>query len=920
VNAYGSAPQRILLDAETRIVAIDGMLASDLGHDVADLLGVAFSRLVAADEVTEIGADLVQLVTDEAEIVTSRRTLIAAEGTPVEAVLSAERRLEAGDFAGFSVAVLIDDAQLSLPAALPDHLRRLDTPAALVDADGCIFDTNLAWGRLFSSPQAVTPGGDMYELVHADEREILHERFGELTRGSVSSMRLELRCLAEPGPFWCRLSMASFDTRASLFTVTAEDISAEHLTNRVLLANESLFRSLAESSPVGLARLGPDLSITYSSPRWREMTGEGPDDPHLDMASLLHPAGRSDALAALQDRIAEESAEPVVARLAASVSTTEWVSLRIGPVSDDELGLIGHVVTIEDVSQLVSANESTSQLAGIVESTSDLVGIADLRTGAIVYLNGAAAELFSPGGVEEVDLNTLYGPEGITRYLDDVYPVLRRGDTWTGELDMVRADGKVVKVLQTVAAEIGPDGEPERASALGRDVSNEREALDELAYQATHDALTGLPNRSLLIDHLELALARSARDDRPVGVLFVDLDRFKIVNDTYGHDTGDKLLKELADRMAAVLRPSDTVARLGGDEFVVLCEDIEGEIDALAIADRIRTAIDDTPVRIGDIDLQVGTSIGIAISTGAAGREPDSLLQRADAAMYRAKEAGRGRTELFDDVLRDRAQRRNERTEQLEHAIDMGALDVHYQPLVDLQSGRVVGVEALVRWLHPTSGLLGPSEFLALAVQTGLVGDLDALVIDRACRDAARWGDDLGPSSPAVHVNVDGSTLLSGRLADVIGQTLADTRLPSDKLVLEFSEAFLMANGDATIDALAAITDVGVAVAIDDVGLGATRLPRLGRFAADMLKIDGSLTNDVGENPTARSLIRSVVALGQALDLSVGAEAVEAPGAIAILRELGVDLAQGHVFSGALPVAKIEPLLTLRSTLARNDR
>jgi diguanylate cyclase (GGDEF)-like protein len=461
-----------------------------------------------------------------------------------------------------------------------------------------------------------------------------------------------------------------------------------------------------------------------------------------------------------------------------------------------------------------------------------------------------------------------------------VYPVLRRGETWTGEIDMTRSDGSVMRVLQTVVAEVGDDGEPERGSALGRDVSDERQALDELAYQATHDALTGLPNRSLLIDHLELALARSARDNRPVGVLFIDLDRFNMVNDTYGHDTGDKLLRELAQRMESVLRPSDTVARLGGDEFVVLCEDIDGELDALTIADRIRAAIDEEPARIDGIELHVSASIGIALSNGGAGREPDNLLQRADAAMYRAKDAGRGRTELFDDVLRDRTNRRAERADQLEQAIDDGALDVHYQPLVDLHSGRVVGVEALVRWLHPASGLLGPSEFLALAIETGLAPSLDELVLHRACVDAAAWCRELGDRCPAV--NVDGGTLLSGRIADIAKR--------------------------------------GVKIAIDDVGTGATRLSRLGRFELDVLKIDGSLTNDVVASESARQLIRNVVALGQAMGLQVAAESIEDASAIPVLRDLGVDVAQGHVFSAAIPAAKLEPLLTLRSTLARDDR
>lgn len=914
MDSLGGAPLRMRLDAQTRIETIDPALAAGLGHDPAELVGAPVSSLLDADEIAGFGADLVALVQGDRQDATAARTLRSADGAPVPATLTSQARTSAGVFGGFTVSVTTEEPLAPLDA-LPAHFRQLTTATALVTNDGTILDTNDGWKALFADAIADSTS-TIGQLVDIDDRPSLDERLEALRRGAASAVRMELRCVAGTGPFWCQLSLATFDGNPDQLTVSAEDISNQHLTNRVLLANESLFRSLAESSPVGLARLAPDLTITYTSPRWREMTGEGPDAPHPDMASLLHPAGSDDALDELRQRMDDGIPTPVVAQLAQTAAGIEWVSLRVGSVSDDELGLVGHVVTMEDVTQLVSVNESQSELAGIVESTSDLVGIADLRTGELVYLNAAAAERFAPDGLDGLTVADLYGPEGVRRYQDEVYPVLRRGDTWTGEFDMRKADGTVIRVLQTVAAEVGDSGEPERASSLGRDVSNERKALDELAYQATHDALTGLPNRSLLIDHLELALARSARDRRPVGVLFVDLDRFKIVNDTHGHDTGDKLLRALADRMATVLRPSDTVARLGGDEFVVLCEDIDGEIDALAIAERIRSAIDSAPVRINGHELEVGASIGIAISNG--NRDADSLLQRADAAMYRAKHAGRGRTELFDDVRRDRARRRNERADELAQAIEDDALDVHYQPLVDLRSGQVVAIEALVRWQHPTHGLFGPSEFLSLAGEIDLIGDLDALVVAKATRDAARWRDQLGASAPALHVNVDGSTLLSGQLGEIVDTALLASKLPAGQLRVEFSEAFLMANGETTLRALSQITGKGVRLAVDDVGLGATRLPRLGSFDADLLKIDGSLTNDLAGEQGQR-LIRSVVGLASALGIGVGAEAVEQAEAVPTLRRLGVQVAQGHIFAAALPADELEPLLTLRSNIARSD-
>lgn len=919
MNTYGSAPSRILLDTETRITSIDGRLAGELGHGAEDLLEGPFSAIIAPDDLTDVGKDLIDLITGAKVVVTARRQLLRADGETVEVVLSAEPRPSDDGFSGFAVAVLMD-ADDHTPPVMPDHLRRLSIAAALIDAEGSIVDTNLAWGQLFASPGAVAPGADVHLLVHEDERDLLQARVGEVVRGAATSSRLELRCLADGESFWCRLSLAPFDSSSDHLTITAEDISEQHLTTRVLTANEALFRSLAESSPVGLARLAPDLAITYASPSWRRVTGEDETQPFLDLAAIIHPDDRDDALASCRARIAAGSAEPVVARLNDDDQTTRWASLRLGEVADAEVGLIGYVVTVEEVTDIVTASESQGQLAGVIESTSDLVGIADLRTGNLLYLNAAAQDQFGPLTDEPRHITELYAAGALDFYRDEVYPVLRRGETWSGDLEMVRRDGTTIRVRQTVAVEIGPDGEPERASVLGRDVSDEQQALDELAYKATHDALTGLPNRSLLVDHLELALARSARDRRPVGVLFVDLDRFKIVNDTYGHDAGDELLRDLADRMEAVLRPSDTVARLGGDEFVVLCEDIDGENDALTIAERIRTAIEDSPFRFQGVDLTVGASIGIAISNGGSSREPANLLQRADAAMYRAKNAGRGRTELFDDVRRDRAKRRAEQTDQLAQAIEDGALEVHYQPIVDLQTGRVSGVEALVRWLHPTNGLLGPSEFLPLAIETGMAADLDALVLGRAAADAAAWQERFNGNGPRVHVNVDGTTLVSGRLAEVIDEAVASTGISPEKLCVELSEPFMMANGDEIVDQIADIRGRNVLIAIDDVGTGATQLPRLGRFAVDILKIDGTVTADVLGEGASRPLVAGIVGLAKALGLEVGAECVEDAAAIPVMRELGVTVAQGHVFSAALPAAKAEQLLNLRSTLARADR
>ncbi len=913
MNSNGNTPLRILLGADTRVAAIDAALAAELGYSVAQLIDSPFAKLLDSADVEPFGRDLVALVTQDKSVASGKRTLLAADSTPLSSVVSAEaRRTAQAGLVGFSLAVAVTPTPAVAPT-LPEHLRNLHTPAALVDAQAMVLESNSAWQTMFEGSVDPAP---LFGLVHEEEREDAQARFAELVSGSVGSIRTTHRCRAQDGSFWCRFSMIAVAARDRHFTVTAEDVSAEHLSRTVLAANEALFRSLAESSPVGLARVTGDLAISYSSPSWRRLTREMTDTPNLHMASVLHPQGRDEALDELRAAIVAGSDEPVRARLTDAGGETRWASMRIASVRDDDVGVVGHVITIEDITEVVQAQESQSQLAGIVESTSDLVGIADLRSGSIAYLNSAAQALFSPGGLRDgLEIPDLYPAEEIQRYADEIFPVLRRGETWSGEVTMIRHDGEHIRVIHTVAAEIGGTGAPERASVLGRDVTHERAALDELAYKATHDHLTGLPNRSLLLDRIELALARSERDRTPVAVLFVDLDRFKRVNDTYGHDAGDALLSKISERMSSVLRPSDTVARMGGDEFVVLCEDIDGENDALTIAGRVRGAIEDEPITINGVKMQVTASVGIAMSNGGSTRDPDTLLKRADAAMYRAKQSGRARTELFDEVLQDRSRKRRAMIDQLRRAIDQRELELHYQPIVDLTSGRVAGVEAFVRWMHPVSGLLGPRDFLQLASEAELDESLDALVIDMACADALGWHSELGADSPRVHVNVTGHTVRTGRLASAIAGCLSHSELPAFKLCVELTESVLIGDDPAVAEQLRRVRDLGVWLAVDDVGTGAMAIPKLARFGLQDFKIDGTLLADLSTSESTQQLVSGIVALGIALGLRVGAESLEDPAAIPWLKSMGVHVAQGHLFSKPLPAKDVRRLFALRSRL-----
>jgi diguanylate cyclase (GGDEF)-like protein len=425
-------------------------------------------------------------------------------------------------------------------------------------------------------------------------------------------------------------------------------------------------------------------------------------------------------------------------------------------------------------------------------------------------------------------------------------------------------------------------------------VTARRQAEAHLAWQATHDPLTGLPNRSLLLDEMERALEHLGPNG--AAVMFLDLDRFKSVNDTLGHDAGDELLVQVAVRIRAVVRPEDVVARLGGDEFVVLCRDVPDDDHARAVAQRVLDAIEDEPFVIDAVELGMSASVGIALS--ATGEHAEGLLRDADAAMYRAKENGRARLELFDEVMRRRSHGRIDLAEQLSDAIEEGQITVLFQPIVDLATGAVNGLEGLARWQHAERGLLAPYEFIGLAEDTGLIVGLGLSVLEQACAQVRRWLDLLGPDrAPQVHINLSARQLSQSNLPLLVGGVLDKVGVPAEKLCLEITESVLMEDARAATKVLGDLKGIGLDLAIDDFGTGYSSLSYLRRFPVDVLKVDRSFIDGLGADPEDSAIVAAVVNLAHTLELRAVAEGVETEVQLRELQELGCDAAQGYLFS-----------------------
>ena len=441
-----------------------------------------------------------------------------------------------------------------------------------------------------------------------------------------------------------------------------------------------------------------------------------------------------------------------------------------------------------------------------------------------------------------------------------------------------------------------------------RDVTSRKALEDELRHQAFHDALTGLANRALFEDHLVQALARARRHREPVAVLFLDLDDFKTINDSLGHQAGDELLRAVAIRIAGVVRAHDTAARLGGDEFAVLAETGGDDDDgARTIAARLLEAVAD-PFAVAGRELRVSVSIGLAWSDGSIGVK--ELMRDADTAMYAAKDGGKGIVRTFETGMHRAALDRLELTGELQHALDQGQFELEYQPIINLRTGAISGAEALVRWAHPTRGRVAPAEFIGLAEETGLIVPLGAWILRTACERVSEWRRALPDRAPfKIGVNVSTRQLQDPGFPELVEAVLASTGMEPHLLVLEITESLLPEDGAAMIEQLKRLNSAGVRVAVDDFGTGYSALSRLHHFPIHIVKIDRSFIAGIERDRNKAQLVQGIVSLAESLDLDVVAEGIEHPGQAEQLREMRASHGQGYLFSRPVAPERMLALL-----------
>ncbi len=732
-------------------------------------------------------------------------------------------------------------------------------------------------------------------------------RMGGLVRQQAQSALRE-RALREAGS-----ALVTATGREQIFEATlqaAGTAAGDRSVARFLVLEEDRLRVVAAAG-------GPDvvgMTVAYgdleSSKRARLEAGQ---PYHLSTEQTVHRAElglpETDSTVLIAPLLVRDTLYAVMvvavpgAVPAATTRTVEALSAQAA------LALESATLTEE-----LLLKQSEARFASLVRNASDVVTVVEIDT-TITYVSPSSLRTlgYTSGDLEGTRFIDLVHDEDKTRAMS--FLTSGEGDDAVATLEfrVRRRDGSMI-FAETLRTNLMHDANVNGIVLTTRDVS-ERKAFEEaLSHQAFHDSLTGLGNRVLFRDRVTHALERQERDQRPVSVLFMDLDDFKTINDSLGHAAGDVLLGEVGERLRQILRAPDTAARLGGDEFAVLLEDSGDPIGAADVADRLIQALD-APFHLENKEVFVRASIGIAVAQpdDAEIDDVESLMRNADVAMYMAKERGKNRYQMFEPAMHETALRRLELKADMQRALEHGEFVLHYQPVIELESGRISGVEALIRWIHPERGLIPPLDFIPLAEETGLIVPIGKWVLSEACRYAAKLHDRF-PTEPLIHmaVNLSAKQLARAEIIDDIRAILSETGVDPSTLIIEITESVMMADMDLSIARLTELKQLGVLIAIDDFGTGYSSLNYVRRFPVDILKVDKSFIDGVSEDGESSALTAAVIELAGILNLKPVAEGIERVDQLERLLELHCALGQGFYFAKPLETGNLESMLDER--------
>lgn len=693
------------------------------------------------------------------------------------------------------------------------------------------------------------------------------------------------------------------------------DVSEQKRAEQALRHSEEHYRSLIENASDIVAVLDLNGRVEYVSPAVEKVLGYTQDELLAgDVFALTHEDDLAELTRYFAD-VTQGASEPRWIEFRVKHKDGRWRTIEaISKLRKDASGEARVVTNGRDVTERNEADERLNRLSKAVKMSIDGIAVTDIE-GKILEVNEAIVDMWGGDTKEELigrDAIDLIAPEDRDRAREAIPEVLEKGYVKNREYEVLTRSGDHLPIEMSVATIKDAEGRATGFVGISRDVTERRRAEATITHLAYHDALTGLPNRSLFKDRLSHALKQARRAGQPMALMFLDLDNFKVVNDSVGHAAGDKLLRQVAQALAGVVRDGDTVARVGGDEFTVLLPSIARVEDAVMVADRILESLRD-PRELGDQEFLITTSIGITIAPDD-GADADVLLSNADIAMYRAKEMGRNRYELYTPAMNARMTERLALETSLRYGLQRGEFVVYYQPQVDVSTLQVTGVEALVRWQHSERGLVPPQDFISVAEETGLIMALGEWVLRSACAQGKAWQDAGMPLRVAVNLSM--RQFQQRDLPEVVARVVEETGIDPHRLQLEITEGIAMKDVEFAAQTLRELRAMGVQIAIDDFGTGYSSLSYLKGLPVDVIKIDRCFIRDMTDDANDAAIASSIVAMAHSLGLKVIAEGVETPEQLALLREQGCDEFQGFLFSRAVPNSDFEELMAGKDALS----